>query len=216
VCIVTLLHETPTETPAPPESKPALPVGRLLFGGVLVAIGLVWMAERLDWFEFAAGMLLPVALTIVGVGLIAGAFSGSHPGLITLGVVLTVLTVISAFAPFEGFRGGVGDRTIAVTSASSIESPYRLAVGNLVLDLRRLDITGPTEVTANVGVGKLSVLVPAGTALEISGDAGIGEVDFFGDTWSGVGLSHKLSQPGAKDTLTLDLGIAIGEVEVSR
>lgn len=213
---MTLLHEPPTETPAPPESKPAVPFGRIVFGGVLVAIGIAWMAERLDWFELSPGMLLPVALTIVGVGLVVGAFRGSHPGLITLGVVLMVLTVITAFAPFDGFRGGVGDRTISVTSATAIESPYRLATGNLVLDLRRLEMTGPAEITANVGVGKLSVLVPADMALQITAQAGIGEVVLFGDSQSGIGVTHAQARPGSGDRLTLDLGIAIGQVEVKR
>lgn len=213
---MTLLHEPPTEAPAPPEPKPAVPFGRILFGVVLITIGLAWMADRFEWFDIEPGMLLPVALTIVGLGLIVGAFRGSHPGLITLGVVLAVLTVVTAFGPFDGFRGGVGDRTLRVTSASAIDSPYRLAVGNLTLDLRRLEITGPTEITADVGVGKLSVLVPAGTAVEIAGEAGIGEVDLFGDVRNGVGVSHDFEGAGAGDRLTLDLGIAIGEVEVRR
>lgn len=213
---MTLLHEPPTEAPAPPEPKPAVPFGRILFGVVLIAIGLAWMADRFEWFDVEPGMLLPVALTIVGLGLIVGAFRGSHPGLITLGVVLAVLTVLTAFGPFDGFRGGVGDRTISVTSATAVESPYRLAAGNLVLDLRRLEMAGPTEITANVGVGKLSVLVPAGMAFQITGQAGIGEVDLFGDTQSGIGVTHALAGSGSGDRLTLDLGIAIGEVEVRR
>ena len=93
-----------------------------------------------------------------------------------------LIAVAAFFAVFDVDLGnGVGDRDVAVTSVENLQSNYELGIGTLDLDLRQLKLpVGETHVNANVDVGDLHVLVPAGVALRVHGSAEIGEVDLPG------------------------------------
>ena len=191
--------------------------GRIAMGALLVVVGAVWLADRLDWIEVGAGMVLPLLVTGIGVALLALSFEGDHPGLVTLGVILAVLTLLTAVAPTEGFRGGIGDRRYDPAAMSELDSPYRLGIGSLRVDLSDLPVEGSVEVEADVGLGDLLIIVPDDVAVDVTARSGAGEVRIFGEATNGIDVEDEYLSPGsARDVLVIDAGVFMGQVEVRR
>lgn len=212
---MTMLIE-PEVQEQPPTSHP-FPSGRVAMGALLIVLGGLWMAERLEWFEVDAGLVLPLLVLAVGVVLVALSFEGDHPGLVVLGVVLAVFTLLTSIAPTEGFRGGIGDRNHDVTTMGELDTPYRLGIGSMTIDLRDLRVEGIVNVEADVGLGELIVRVPEGVAVDVEARSGAGEVSVFGQRSDGVDVSRSYTTPGdAGDRLVVDLGVFMGQVEVRR
>jgi predicted membrane protein len=198
----------------------------VILGLVLVGVGVIWLLEALDVVSFSFLAVLPAALIIVGVALIGAARTGRHSGLIVLGVVLTaILTIASSFD--IRLQGGVGERTERPTALADLQREYHLSVGQLTIDLR--DVTFPdgrtTNLKASVGMGQLTVRVPDGTGLDVraTGHVGAGQVMLFGRQNSGLDVDLTagslpqgiVSRPG-QATLTLDLSVGLGQIEVTR
>jgi hypothetical protein len=210
--------ETETrETLLPGRSN--LPVAQLVSGGVLLLIGVLWLLERVGVVDVSVTAVLGLATMVVGVSLMLLAGRGSHGGLITLGAILALVTLVTAVAPTEGFQGGVGDRAVVVSTVDDIRPDYNLAMGTLTIDLRDVDAFGaPTVLTASVGIGKLSVLVPEGTEVAVDALVGAGETVIFGRQTDGVGIEEHYETPGFAQRsggLVLELEVFTGRVEVT-
>jgi len=113
--------------------------------------------------------------------------------------------------------GGVGDRTERPSSPADLRD-YRLAIGQLTLDLSGLQVPqGTTTVQARVGVGELAVRLPEGVAVEVDAGSGIGQVQALDREESGVGSRLEADSGGFGDRrLVLDLRVGLGEVRVER
>lgn len=210
---------TATETSrAPTASRSSLDFGLVVAGLVLLVLGTTWLLDVSGAVDMPAAVVLPSLLTAVGLAVMVGSFQGDHPGLVTTGVLLAVATVFAALAPAEALRGGMGQRDVAVTSPSQLESDYTLAVGQLTLDLRDLELDGARQVDISVGTGKLVVLVPR--HLQVSVDAAVtaGEVHILGRRDNGVALHHSYhsNDSEADDRLHLDIEMGAGSIEVRR
>lgn len=201
-----------------------LPIGRLVLGLVLVALGVVWLLEALDVVSFSFLAVLPAALILVGVVLIAAARTGRHSGLVVLGIVLTVILTIASGFDIK-FRGGAGDRSERPASLSDVQREYHLSLGQLTIDLRDVDFgAGVTMVKASVGIGQLTVRVPGGgmMAVEAKGHAGAGDVRLFDRESSGVDVqlfARSVGQgvpPTGQGMLILELSVGLGQIEVTQ
>jgi hypothetical protein len=191
----------------------------VLVGALLVLVGIGWLLD-------AAGItvpwraILPASLIAVGLACVAGAFRGRQHALMVVGVVLVVVLSVAATVDWNldvPLTGGVGDRTEQPRVPGDL-TDYGLAVGNLLVDLRQLQVPpGTTDVEARVGVGELVVRAPAGVSVEVSARSGLGEVQVFGEQESGFGSrvdgSFDTAGPG---TLRLDLRVGLGQVQVDR
>jgi predicted membrane protein len=136
---------------------------------------------------------------------------------VTLGVILAVLTLLTAVAPTQGFRGGIGDRRYEPATMSDLESPYRLGIGSMRLDLTDLRIEGTVEVEADVGLGELLIIVPDDVAVDVQARSGAGEVRLFGEQNDGIDVEDSFTSSGsARDVLVIDAGVFMGQVEVRR
>ena len=215
----------PLPQPEPPEADgdedrfdPSLT--QVVFGGLLVVVGVGWLLEVLDVVEFPWQAVLPAALMVVGAALVFGSRTGRHGGLVGIGVALTVLLAIGSTV--DGlldvpFRGGIGDRTVRVTSVADLESDYRLAIGQLEVDLRGVDFPARTvELEASVAIGQLVVRVPAGVATEVTAHVAIGNAIVFGDEEGGLDVD-KLARSGEGDArLMLVVDVGLGQLDVRR
>lgn len=196
------------------------PLTRLVVGALLVVAGLVWLLDATGVIDFPLRAILPIALVLTGVALLVGSGGGSHPGLIALGVVLTlVLTLGSVVLPRGPVRGdGVGQRAEIPTDDTELRRDYRLGLGELVLDLRRLDeLREDRETRVRVGTGRLVVLVPEDLPVRVEARAGVGRVEVFGREASGVfGVEQEAVRDGSGsgDHLRLRLSVGMGEVDV--
>ena len=185
------IHVEPTTTP---ESH--LPsYGTVVTGIILVVLGVLWLLDVADVLSISLGMVFPLALAVVGLALMVGSFRGHHPGLVTLGVFLTILTLMVSFLPGT-FRGGIGDREVRVTEMSQLEDSYGMALGKITLDLTDLEMTESAEVQLSVGAGEIIVA---------------------DETAQGITPRLEYTGPGYEDastTLTLNIDVGAGKIEV--
>lgn len=209
----------PAPEPSPPVERRRYPVGPLVLGLLLVAVGVAWLVETLDVVEVPWGALLPIALIVVGVALILAAQTGGHGGLVAAGVVLTVLTVITAAIDFP-LRGGVGERLERPTSVGELEESYDLAIGQLTLDLTTLGpISAALDVEANLGMGELVIEVPQDLVVRVRAEASVGDVQLFDEEESGVGpeVEHVDEAFGtASGRVSIDASVGLGSITVER
>lgn len=172
-------EETRTR-PGGPRNEQGRSTGRILVGLILLAIGLGWLLEAANLIDFPSRIVLPVALILVGVALLAQARRRHTGGLIAIGIILTVvLTLIPDTR--VGFEGGVGERVETPLSASELRQDYRLGLGSFTLDLSEVDLPrGTTNVEARVGMGELTVFVQEGIDVEVEARTGAGEIIVLG------------------------------------
>lgn len=217
---MTLTDRPPQETTTPTTPvRRASVTPRIIGGGVLVLIGVLWLLERIGAIDISVTAVLAMATLIIGISLMLLARDGPHVGLIVLGTILALAAWITAVAPFEGFQGGIGDRTVVVSSTDAIQPDYNVAMGKLTLDLTELETIGtPTTLTASVGMGELLVRVPEGTSVEVDVRVGAGEVMIFDRVVDGVGLDETYRTPGfdsSEQHFDLQLEVLTGRVEVT-
>jgi hypothetical protein len=214
----TLVRER-DETQRPPATAPqpgGLSIGRLVLGGLLIAFGVLWLVDAAGLTELRWRVVLPAALTVVGVGLLASAGRRNHGGLVGLGIVLTVLVVFAGMFPVSTPLVGVGDRTERPRAAAEMATGYELGMGTLLVDLRDVEVPrGGAELSASVGMGDLVVRLPEGVGAEVRARSGAGEIVLLGRSRGGVGVTLDERVP-ENPTLTLDLSVGLGKVEVRR
>jgi hypothetical protein len=186
---------------------------------LLVLIGIGWLLDAAG-VEVPWRAVLPAALIAVGLACVAGAFRGRQHALMVVGVVLAVVLSLAAAADWDleiPLGGGVGDRTERPTTPADLTG-YELGVGNLVVDLRQLQVPpGTTRVQARVGVGELAVEVPQGVSVAVVARSGLGQVQALGQEEGGLASRiDTVSEAGGDRRLELDLRVGLGQVRVER
>ena len=93
--------------------------------------------------------------------------------------------------------------------------------GELSVDLSQLAVTGDATYRAHVDVGQIAVTVPRDANVVINYKADLGAVRAFGaEVQGGSDLGGQLSDPqppqAGQHTLTLDLSVDAGNIEVQR
>jgi phage shock protein PspC (stress-responsive transcriptional regulator) len=206
--------------PPPPPREPRGRSGTRLVAGVmlLVAGGLsaVFAAtgSDLDWQSIAG-----IAVIAAGATLAVGAFLGASPWLALPPLALGAAVASLAAAGVE-LEGPIGDRHWAPATKSELKSEYQMAIGELDLDLRGLDLPAEsvTTVRTQLGMGELHVHVPAGAEVRIDGHAGAGEVRLPGGSSDGTDVDREEildARPGAP-VIVLDAEVGFGELRVER
>ncbi|GAA4710147.1 PspC domain-containing protein [Pseudonocardia yuanmonensis] len=192
----------PEPAPAPRRSRvtPITLALALLGGGIAGAVVLLTSG--------LAGLpvVFATALTVLGVGLVIGAFTRGGRGLIPFALLLAVLTwaSLAVRVPLANFGAGVGDIRVAPTVPAALAPSYERGAGTIELDLRRLDLSvppgaeaTPVRTAASVGAGDIRVFVPRDADVTLTGHVDLGEITFDG-------TSH--ASPDAELTVTDDLG----------
>jgi phage shock protein PspC (stress-responsive transcriptional regulator) len=221
-------------------ARPAVRERRALAVVVGVVLGVVAIGELVSggpWWPhwgdapgtFLAPGLAALVLAVVVVAVTDGRSSAwSRMRLVVIGllvaaasvVLLTAGTVLGAEA-LSGvpLRGGIGSTQWRPTAPAQVAHRYRLAVGNMTLDLRDVRFSaGTTRVTATVGVGRLLVEVPRATTVSVAAHSGLGDVQVFGQNYGGLDAVHDTQvatrAPG-QSRLMLDAATGVGQVVVS-
>jgi len=217
----------PPPPPPPRRSPPRRAfLGPLTFGLALVVTGLATVLDNLGVIELTLGRALALFLTVIGLGLLAGGWWGRAWGLIPVGLVLIPVVALASLADSEPLSGGVGERLWQPRTTAEVRPVYRLAAGELIVDLRRVRFgPGPTQVEASVAAGRLLVVVPDEVTADVRGRAGVGNLDLFetGDEDWGVQVDSSVTQAptkapkdGAAAAVRLDVHVGYGLVEVRR
>ena len=208
---------------APP--LPRSPVGRLTLAGMLIAVGVLVLVARLTDWDPGPRPFVGVALLVVGLGLVAAAFvpgRSGRGGLITVGVVLSLAMVLVSSVPWTG-GAGIGDRDHRPASVSEVRGLYELGIGDLTVDLSRIDVDDidePLRIEIDHGIGDLDVILPREADVDLELDTGVGQTELPGDLPSdggfvrGTGSGPGIGDDRAEIVLTVDHGV--GDVEVDR
>ncbi|MCX4988987.1 MULTISPECIES: PspC domain-containing protein [unclassified Streptomyces] len=194
----------------------------LLAGGL--GTGLTWNDQKLGT-SLQAG--LAAALIVFGLGIALSAFLGrTGAGTIFLAVITAGLLAASAALPKDISTQWVRKNWTPATVAD-VRPNYDLGMGVGTLDLSRLDLAKDQTVTtdAEVGAGRLKVIVPKDVTVRLSIDVGVGDIQLPGDNEKDVdvepGKHKQVTLPpatGGKNggTLDLDLQVGVGQAEVAR
>jgi predicted membrane protein len=186
-----------------------------------VLVGIGWLLDS-GGVEVPWRAVLPAALVAVGLATMAGSLRGRQHGLMVLGLVLTVALAVAVATDWDlelTVAGGVGERVHEPTTTAELRD-YRLAVGTLTVDLRRLQVPeGTTVVRARVGIGELVARAPAGVAVRVDGRSGVGQVQGLDREQNGLGNRLEVRSQdfdAAPRRLVLDLRAGVGEIRVER
>ena len=209
----------PPTGPAPPADRHGPAAATVLVGALLVLVGIGWLLDA-SGVEVPWRAVLPAALIAVGLACVAGAFRGRQHALMVVGVALTVVLSLAAAADWDldvPWGGGVGDRTERPSTPADLTG-YELGVGNLVVDLRQLQVPpGTTIVDARVGIGELTVQLPRGVSVAVVASSGLGQVQALGEEEGGFASKvDTTAEAGGDRRLELDLRVGLGQVRVEQ
>lgn len=196
--------------------------GQLVWGTAMVALGLVWFLDVTTAVSVSYPAVAAVLLIGTGIALPL-APAGERGGVFGLGVLLTLVVLATTIAgpgvdPTTIGRG-VGEVSVAPSGATQVQERYEHGIGDLSLDLRSVALpTETTDVDAELAIGTLVVRVPAEVAVEVTGEAGLGEVVLFGEQRGGAGvtLERRIGPAETARTLRLAVSVGLGRVEVTR
>jgi hypothetical protein len=154
--------------------------------------------------------------------LLVGAWYGRARWLAALGLVLTVALGISTAT--EAVTTTTNNEPVAwaPTSVDQLDRSYAVDVGSAVLDLSAVDFAGQAHtVTVDVGLGDLTVIVPATVDVRVDAHVDVGNADVFGTHWSGIGQSPRTVVDEGTDgpgggTLVVHATTDVGNLEVRR
>ena len=207
-----------TETPRPKAvSRPASPLAWFVLAAVFVTVGLLAIVSNAPDLDVAPGQYLGAAILVLGLGLVLGAWWGRARRLVLLGALVLPVAATAAFITVP-LDGGFGEQTYQPQSVGELRPAYRLAGGDLWLDLTGLPAgDGPMVIDASVGIGRLFIIVPGDARIALDARVNGGRLSLFGNRQIGTGLADRIERPGgAGPDLVLRLEAGIGEVVVER
>src|SRR5829696_7036094 len=210
-------------TPPPPRRPRRRPfLGPLTFAVALIVTGVVVALNNLDVLDLSVGQVLAVFLTVLGAGLLTGTWWGRAWGLIPVGLLAVPVVAVAAPVPVEG---GVAERLFQPTAPADVRPAYRLAGGEMILDLSGVKFgQGAPPVQASVAGGRMLVVLPDEVAAGVRGRVGVGALDLLGHVDTGAQVDSSVTEPPVKapakgaaaPTVKLDLQAGYGVIEVRR
>jgi hypothetical protein len=134
------------------------------------------------------------------------------------------LAAVTALAGAVPVQGGLAERVFQPANPAQVRSSYRLAGGEMILDLSKVSFgPGAPPVEASVAGGRLLVVLPDEVAAAVRGRVGVGSLDLLGHVDSGTQVDSTVALPAAKPpvkglapTVKLDLMAGYGVIEVRR
>ena len=209
--------ERPLPASVPARSRNSF--GAILGGAILVLLGGLWTLDVAGAIELKWAVVWPALLTVIGAALIIGAWNGPHSGPVVAGLFLSIAVVAMAAFPLPSFDGGVGNRQFRVTQQASLAASYEVGVGDLTLDLSDLQMVESATVQVSAGAGSITVVLPPSVPVDLDCTVGAGEINLLGERGDGLSVTRHYESEGfdsASITLSLDLSVGAGQIEVTR
>ena len=142
----------PTPTPTPPILPPSAAkpkeqsiLGRLTIGFMLLGVGILALLDTIPDFPVypEPRHYLALAVTILGTGLIVGAFAGRARWLILVAVVAVPTLMFSPIFEWD-WESDTFELTTGPETFTELSNEYTLDIGNLEIDLSDLPWDGET------------------------------------------------------------------------
>ena len=207
-----------TDPSSVPETDPGPPITSITLAAAASVSGFFLVLANVAGIAISSGVILGAILAVIGAGLVASALLGRALGLYPLAGLVLVLLAASPLIDAT-LSGGVGTRSVRVTSVDALEPSYSVGLGQLTLDVTRLEPSSDTTIEVDVGAGYAEIIVPADGRVEVNATSTAGYVEAF--NLSDEGLFNDLYQsnePAASTgpTLTIDANVTFGYIEVRR
>jgi hypothetical protein len=204
----------PAYQPRPPKRGPRL------FGLTLALVAVALGA--LGLYDVAGGSVVAsaypaLALTVVGLMLVLGAFVGRAGGLILLGLVSAVALVGTTVASGADFGNGEQVK-VAPTVASNVRSDYSVDTGRIELDLSNVSDPGNLDgrvIDVGAQAGEIVVVLPDGIRSEVQAVIdGPGQIDLPGRGTGGISTNLDGTYGAGAGTVTVVTHLAVGHIDV--
>jgi len=210
----------PGTTPIPPRSRKR---GPLLFGFTVALVALA--LGSLGLYDASGGHVVDsaypaLALAVVGLMLVVGAFVGRAGGLIFLGIVSALALAVTAVL---GSVGDLGQRdaerlNATPTSATAVKARYFVPHGRVFVDLSEVSdpqsLDGRT-IDVSTRVGEVVVVLPRGVVSHVDADvSGPGQIDLPGHSSGGIDNSISETVGSGPGTLSITSHVVAGHIEV--
>ncbi len=207
----------PPHAPSRPERppRPVSALGRITTAVILITVGIVWLLDRADVLFPDPAHYTAIILGLIGLGLLVGTWFGRARGLIALGIITLPFFLFFSYVDVP-WNSGWGERTFRPMVAEVAGLEYRLAGGQLTIDLGDLDFGDRNEigVNADLGFGEMRVIVPADVSIVADAEVIGGQIDLLGSIGNGFTVDRSVEIDRAEDVLLLDLRVGFGELSV--
>lgn len=184
---------------------------------MLLGMGVLAILDNIESLPISAEPrhYLALAVTILGAGLLVGAVAGRARWLIILGAILVPTLLFSPAFEYD-WRTDNFDRFINPVSFGQLDTGYSSDIGQMRIDLTDLAWNGQVvELSADLDIGQLTIIVPDEVGLFGSAGVNIGAVHTRDRVSAGLGR-HVIdfNEPGPDGELHLDAHVDIGDVEI--
>lgn len=190
---------------------------RVTWSALLMFAGAAWLADLSGAVDVDLAVALAIGVGIVGMALVVGAWFGRSRGLIALGVMLLVPSAFLSQVDVP-LHGGIGEKHVRPLALADIAARYELGIGELDVDLSAVQLDGArVEIELTNGLGEINIAVPTGTAVDLRGRAGMGEVDLLDaspDDGFDVDLHVERLAP-TSGVFVIDARVGIGTINVN-
>ena len=133
--------------------------------------------------------------------------------LATLAVIAVAIAIVTAFTWFDlDLSDGVGENTYAPATMTALPASYHLGIGNLKLDLSKLQATGTHRIHAKVGIGELKIIVPRNADVRVDAHAKLGDVNVFRSHDDGRDARVR----SGSGSFQIDASVGAGQIDVVR
>jgi len=214
---------TPDTMPPSPQ-RPPRPrrTGPVLFWPTLalILVGCGLLGIYANNHHVIASAWPALAIAIIGVMLVTGAFVGRPGGLILIGLLTIPPLLVTSVV--EDFHWENHTRTYAPDSAATVQDSYRIGNGKMVIDLSMIGNPEQLQgrsIDARMDIGEIIVKVPDGVNVNVSGSldaAGDVEVGDRDESGFSPGVTTTLGPTSGDPVATFDLDVhgRIGHIEV--
>lgn len=216
---------------APTRGPGAGALGVVVALTVLSLAGLL-LASRQGYFDGPVLLTTAgIAIVLLGLGIVASGLRGRTSGVLGFFAIVTILIAGPlAFGESNDWHWNgrlthtVSDSVVVMTTRDEAAVGYSVGAGDTTVDLRQVPLSTETlDVPIHVGVGTLTVLVPAGSPVTADVQVGVGDVtwDIGGNqtTSSGIGngprhFTSTAVADGADAQLALNVSVGAGDVTI--
>lgn len=211
----------PVTAPAALAYQPPRPKrGPKLFGFTLALVAVALGA--LGLYDVSGGSVVAaaypaLALTVVGLMLVLGAYVGRAGGLILLGLVSSMALAVTSIASGADF--GDGEQvSVAPTTASSVTDGYSISTGRIQVDLSGVSDPGNLDgrvIDVSAEAGEIVVILPSGVRADVqAGIDGPGQIDLPGRGSGGIDTDLDGTFGAGAGTVTLVTHLSVGHIDV--
>jgi phage shock protein PspC (stress-responsive transcriptional regulator) len=185
--VTTPMTYTPTYQP-PRVRRDRSALSAFIIAAVLLIVGAAAVVSSAELAQIDVGQLTALALFIMGLGLIVGAWWGRARLMILLGILLIPIVLATSVIDFP-LTGGFGGGYIAPRTEAQLHN-LSYTVGDVQLDFSnyRFD-EGTAQIDIRMGVGNLQIMVPRQVHAVVAVDIRSGNAQVFRTEETGADIS---------------------------